>query len=731
MSPFISSLKCRKCSSGLFLAFLPVIWVSTGCTTGAPTVQFQSHRTRVDVDLYPTTSFMQGRVTMDLYKPSGVKLPEAGPIAVEFTLHPSLSVTRVVTAGADLHWWPVGEKKRDDEESGEPRTYRVFLENPVEALTLFITYEGVVHQDVEEGEVMGQVHNFAMRAHISDEGIYLAGASWYPELTYGENQLRPLTDYILTAGEIEGFKLIASGETDRTLTDETGRLAWRSPYPLDGMALVGGPLEVHSDVHNNTKIDVYLRPESAQHAPGLLRTIKVFLDRYEPLLGSYPANEYAVVENFFSSGFAFPTFNLMSTQVINMGPRGQMRHGMFDHELVHSWLGNGVFVRYTAGNWCEALTSYCTNYYGFVLDGDEKGARRKRMNFVHFLSRMDEEKDKPLATFGLENGASRSVGYDKGAFVFHMLARQIGQDVFWRGVQRFIRQNMGEYASWVDLQEAFEVESGEDLSYFFEQWVYGRGAPRIEINYARYDPTGRMLQMEISQGEDEFDLDLPVRLVHENGELDLIIPLNHSALEVMHGLGMVPHRVMIDPDYHVFRRISLDEVMPTTAKTRYGDAFASVVPAEMDSEQYGKMKEWFASAFEEDERIELIAGDIEEGALAERCVLILGDAALDPYVSGFLTAIDFPVRFMPGEFEYGGTVYSDPSQAVMCTARHPGVEGGGVTVIFANSANAVPRAQVIPYYPYSMVVFQGGMRKEFFDFERLEGTSITHLEKQP
>ena len=65
-----------------------------------------------------------------------------------------------------------------------------------------------------------------------------------------------------------------------------------------------------------------LRPESAGHAPRLLDAVAGYLDLYQPLIGPYPFRQFTIVENFFSSGFAFPGFTLLSSQVIQMGERG-------------------------------------------------------------------------------------------------------------------------------------------------------------------------------------------------------------------------------------------------------------------------------------------------------------------------------------------------------------------------------------------------------------------------
>ena len=128
-----------------------------------------------------------------------------------------------------------------------------------------------------------------------------------------------------------------------------------------------------------------LRPTSAARAPRLLDAIASYLDLYQPLLGAYPYSEFTVVENFFSSGFAFPGFTLLSSQVIEMGERG-LRPGYLDHELLHNWWGNGVLASRRSGHWAEALATYCANYMRPVLEGRSEQGRAQRRSVAETLS---------------------------------------------------------------------------------------------------------------------------------------------------------------------------------------------------------------------------------------------------------------------------------------------------------------------------------------------------------
>lgn len=680
---------------------------STGCAT-APRLSMQAERCRIEVRMDPLAHSLVGRTVLDLVRTGGDAIPTGQqPVAVELLLHPDLKITQVQTSGArGKYRGRVRADPTDEDEEFAPQKHVIVLDNPVESLTLFVDYEGRLFQDVSAGEVLGEIHNFMMRAHIGEEGIYLGDGYWYPEPVADEDADPILADYVLIADPVPGLELAASAQRDPVLSEQTGRLAWRAPYPVDGMVLVGGPHEIHRATHNNVAINLHLKPSQSGHAEGLVDAVRRNLDRYEPLIGPYPAEEFAIVDNFFSSGFAFPTFTLLSSDVINMGKRLQTRHGMLDHEILHCWWGNGIHVDPQDGNWCEALTSYATNYYGYVLDGDEENARRKRRNYVHFLGRLRPEDDKPLGTYEQDDGCGRNIAYHKGAMVFHMLARKIGQENFWAAMRRMTEEYVGAYASWDDIRRLCEEISGVSLDTFFRQWVRGSGAPRLSLGSARYDSADQTFTVDISQGEPPFELEVPIRITHAGGSTDIALPVSTESEEISVPLEVVPMSVELDPEYHVFRRVPLDEIVPTTAGTRYGSAFACVLPTGEVHESYTSLQSIFQRSFEEDEYITRTVGSIETGALAERCALILGDAVHDPYVAGFLSAIEFPVRFTDEGFEFDGVTYADAGHALLCTVAHPGVAGGGVTVLYANSEEAIPSARGVPMYDRSLVIFE-------------------------
>ncbi len=712
------------CSKPGFLAIVAIVMAGFGCAR-PQLLSMRAVRYDLDLHLDPPTHALSETTILELQRTDDEPLSEGRRTAVKLAMHPALKILDVSDGMQSLDFRVARRGDFRPKATFRPTEYHVFFPEPVDAATLTITAQGPLEQDAQAGENAGAIHNFSMRAHIGEDGIYLAGGSWYPQPVSGEDQRPSAADFSVSIDPVSDMALAVSADRDRRESSLSEPNRWHTTYPIDHLAVVGGPHEVYTTEYNGVSISLHLKPSQAQHRDGLMQTVQRILDRYQPLLGAYPAKDFTIVDNFFSSGFAFPTFTLLSSAVIDMGERSQTAHGYIDHEMLHCWWGNGVLVDERDGNWCESLTSYFTNYYGHVLDDAPQEARRKRRNYSHFLSRLKPEHDKPLGTFGQKNGCGRGIAYNKGAAVFHMLAKKMGQETFFAAMRRFSKEYVGRYADWNAIRRACEAESGLDLERFFSDWVHGSGAPTLSVEHVIYDSSDQALTLTLSQGDTAMDLDVPIRLHRKSGSEDITVGLAQSQADVRIEMAHPPERIEIDPDYHVFRKVSLDEIIPTTNKTRAGEALLTLLPDGDVCEKYASVQSIFESSFDEDEHSVMAAADITSGALSDQSLLILGSAVHHPAVQELLGELGSEVEWTSEGFKFDGAFYSDPGDAILCTLANPKLEKGGITIVYANSEEAIPKPMNIPFYDRSLVIFQNGAAEVRADFEPREMIEVT------
>ncbi|MEM7584655.1 MAG: hypothetical protein AAF560_14795 [Acidobacteriota bacterium] len=697
----------------LFASILLVTCLLVGCTTAPLEVRPVSQK--LDVRLDPVTKRLAATSVTEVEVMDVGEKPRRRAV-VELELHPDLAVTSVTAHGATLAKHVIRLPKDRGEGRVAPATVRLVVEEPAASLRFDIDYEGELWQDVAAGEVAGQVHNFAVQAHVGEEGVYLEPSGyWYPRLKISRDAAagRLLSDYELITDPIDGFELVAGLEAvDGDAAD--GRLHWKSPFPLDGLVLLGGPLERHSRVHDGITLHAVVAPGKEAVAQDILAASAEYLDRYQPLIGPYPFREFTVLEAFFSSGFAFPTCTQIAGSQLSEFKQYR-RHGYLDHELLHNWWGNGVFMDPEDGNWCEALTTYLANYAGYVLDGDGEGARKQRRNYSNFLSAIEPERDKPLGTFGFADGAGRGIGYQKGAAVFHMLERKIGSDALLAGLRILTEEQMGRHIGWKVIREAMERASGHDLAAFFGDWVRSGGAPRLEMTAAEWRDGERHVLVTLEQSGTDFELDVPLRLHYGDRWVDEVVTIDGERQQVevpCEPAGLTA--IELDPDYHLFRKLKPAEIMPTSALTRRAERLVIVLPDGEVPAAYRTVADSFRRTLLGGgetpepgyEVVERSATELVPEELAEASVLLLGSAVRSAAAQSLLARSRSPVRWDKASFHVGERHYPGAGEAVYFTVHHPDRADLGLTVYYGNSERALSNHRVLDFYPNSLLVFE-------------------------
>ncbi len=739
-------VECRNCSAAgtkILLTLAVGLMLVTGC---AQPFHVRATDYQIIADINPETHALKAHANITLVPIDGRPLPE-GPVWIALDLNKNLKPSDIRVTGADLQRT---SKVRplytpDDKDHSKRKiayaSHKLYLENATDEIRVSIDYEGELEQDVASGEKVGEIHNFGVSAHIGPEGIYLSPSGhWCPTPSIDDlDQLDPkylLADWTLQTSVPEDTALIASARREG---EHDGRTNWKSPHRLTGMTLTGGKHDVWSRHEGGVQISVHMQwAEDKDEREANEKIAQTYLDQaaryiadYEPLLGPFPYDQYTIVENFFSSGFAFPMMTLFGPVVMHMGDNS-FRHGYLDHELVHSWWGCGVDVDPRDGNWCESLTSYCTNYYGFVINNDEFGARKKRRNESNFLSRVKPKYDKPLGTYGKPGGCGRGIAYSKGSAVFHMLSREIGQEAFWTACRDITKRLVGRHASWDDLKGAFEEASGRNLDTFFAQWIRGSGAPALRLLDARYDRSKGELYVSIEQGDTDFDFDLNLRLEYGAGHRDIVVPVTESKETLIIPLSDSPDFVQLDPDYHTFRKLQRSEIMPTTATTKVAKSLTIVMPPGELLEAY----ETVAAAFEKPVKakddgsvVRTVADNaLTAETLAGRSVLVLGEAVRHPAVQELLERTESPVRWTEAGFAVDDDAFDEPNHAVMMTLHHPDSPDDGLTVYAGNSDEALVNAAILGFYANSLLVFECGERCEVVvrrDFESNQRVEVS------
>jgi len=417
---------------------------------------------------------------------------------------------------------------------------------------------------------------------ISREGAYLTG-DWYPAVE------SPLSLFSLKVHVPKGFQAVA--EADTVAIAESGQpnlVAFEFPHPVPAIHLVMAPYVVARERFRAIEIATYLLPEDQGLAQQYLAYTRRYLQMYEEMLGPYPFRRFAVVENILPTGYGMPTFTLLGRQVLKLPFIPETSLG---HEILHSWFGNSVYVDYSSGNWSEGLTSYLADQHYAVLRGE--GAQYRKNVLEEYESYVHGDNEIEVRHFlSGEDRALRAVGYGKTAMIFHMLEGRIGADAFNAGLKTLIRERRFKITSWADLQRVFSQASGQDLRDFFRFWLDRKGAMEITAAQPRVSESGKAYRLDLPLRVEgtSFPVEIPVSVLTSAGSERRAVKMTTSEQTVTLSMNSPPRRLVIDPDYDLFRMLSPSERRPLWSRL-LGDPTRTLALPERNGDKYSSLTE--------------------------------------------------------------------------------------------------------------------------------------------
>lgn len=474
--------------------------------------------------------------------------------------------------------------------------------------SLEIRYEGVFggNGNAENLENAGVVKG----GIVSTEAVSLTG-NWYPSVN-------GLAHYRLSALVPAGFTAISEADEITYKAVPEGReYSFRFAHPVNGIDLAAGNYREVRATTGGIDIYAYFFPEDVSLAETYIEYTKKYIEMYNKLLVHYPYRRFSVVENILPTGYSMPTFTLLGREVVRLPFIVRTSLG---HEITHQWFGNYVYADFSKGNWLEAVTSYLSDQLYQEQQG--KGWEYRKKILTDYQSYVSPQKDFPLRDFRQRTDfASAAIGYGKGAMLFHMLRKMVGDETFFQTIRRFIEANKFRNATWEDIRRSFEAGYGKDLGWFFSQWLDRKGIPSIVVK----DPGALVLKgvpsasFELFQEKEPYRLNVPLNIVTAKGEEKKALELDKEKQYFDITVRENPQKLVIDGNYDVMRRLQEDELPPVISRL-LGDEKKLIVYSGNSSDIYSGLIETFkAEGFTPKEAKDLKDDDIRTSSL-----LVLG-----------------------------------------------------------------------------------------------------------
>ena len=540
---------------------------------------------------------------------------------------------------------------------------------------------------------------------IDTVGVYLAGASdWVP--LFGEK----LMTFELTVTLPPEWDVVSQGKrTVHTHLNSKRITRWVSAEPMEEVFLIAAKFSEYLKPAGSVDVMAFLRTPDETLANKYLETTAQYLEMYRKLIGPFPFAKFALVENFWETGYGMPSFTLLGEKIIRFP---FILNSSYPHELLHNWWGNSAYVDFKKGNWCEGLTVYMADH--LIKEQRGQGANYRRSTLQKYTDYVTPENDFPLDKFLSRSSApTEAVGYGKSMMLFNMLRDQIGDEAFIKTMQVFYRQNKYKFASFDDIRLAAEQVTGKKLKPFFDQWVHRTGAPELRLSGVErtHRSNGYSLAFTLAQvqAEKPFSLLVPVAITFADETVIKKIDFSKRRQTFTLDLKKKPLLLQIDPQFQLFRRLHPNEIPPSLSRIFGSKKLLMLLPAKApkaEQERYRRLaKLWSADP---SKQIEIKTDDAVQTLPADRAVWLFGNQ------NKFRSVIEkglaaYPARLSGDKITLRKTTLSLSQNSVIVSVRHPNNPNSAVVWLTAATDEAVPGlARKLPHYgKYSYLGFEG------------------------
>ena len=336
---------------------------------------------------------------------------------------------------------------------------------------------------------------------------------WYPAWDYPNDRMTfdlslTVPDRFVTAanGQLVGRQPAGGGlRTDRWVLEK--------PHVNYLTAFAVGEYTIITDTYrrqdgSTIPLAYFVEPDEALNAMLVFGETPAMMKYFEDKLGlAYPWENYKqiCVRDFTARGMENTTATIMYDK-LQHDARARLDYTGTDliiHELAHQWFGNLLTCR----NWAHLpLNEGFASYFERLYLEEAQGMGEAQYQTIQDRNLYLEEaksKLRPVIWYNYDdpNELYDRHTYQKSALVLHQLRYELGDDVWWQGVRKYVRDNAFQQVVLEDFQQAMQEAAGKQLGGFFEQWYRRPGHPELEVTHS-YDRGRGLYDVHVKQVQD-------------------------------------------------------------------------------------------------------------------------------------------------------------------------------------------------------------------------------------
>ncbi|MBI3939471.1 MAG: tetratricopeptide repeat protein [Acidobacteria bacterium] len=421
--------------------------------------------------------------------------------------------------------------------------------------TLQIGYEGTLER--EDYAFLDK--NQSATGYIGDEAAYLMfSARWFP---VHDPLFDPATAEFSVTVPL-GFSAVVAGTPKPVKTQGiTEVFDWEISRPSNQWSLVIGKLREQKFAAGQVPVHVFTPDRSEMRPEAVTQQLSAILTFFQKELPGYPFGDLTLVEipGDVRDEMAGPGVIYLPAEMLQ-GP--QVSDVELARRMALQWWGLGVLPQ----NPQDVMLSDGAAFYlaAKYLESRNKEEYQDEILKLAVLALKYENRSSISNAFslGFRSEEYQSIVGGKGAWVLYMLEDIMGRDQVLSLLKEFAAASLGRQALLSDLKAKASSSSGQDLQWFFAQWIETTGVPDMEVDYTVYKLAdgGFRIAGTVKQNLDLFRMPLRVAVETEQKREMQTVQVEGKTTHFDIKSATRPVRVVLDPEQKLLRNSTDMEV---------------------------------------------------------------------------------------------------------------------------------------------------------------------------
>lgn len=397
---------------------------------------------------------------------------------------------------------------------------------------------------------------------------------WFP--CYDAPNDRATSEIIATVAS--KYQVISNGElieTQQHQAEGTTTYHWRmdTPFPSYLVSIVVGEYREIKQEADGIPVNHYVYKDQERDAPASFASVPQMIKFYAQRLGHpYPFKKYAEIMAYdFGGGMENITATTMSdTSVRDHRALIDYDDTLSAHELAHEWFGDLITCRDWSDLWLnEGFASFMTSAWLEHAHGDQEYLEDMMRAREQVLQGYKNNGGRPVSTRYFDDSESLfdENSYARPKVILNMLRQILGEKAFWQALHHYIETNRGRgLVTTADLARAIEESSGQNLDWFFDQWIYKMGQPDLLVE-SKYNEKTHQVDIKVKQQQQAdktqpwfevasvFRLPLEIAVTTPAGTKIFPVTINQREQEFHLPVANTPLFINFDRGDHILKNI--------------------------------------------------------------------------------------------------------------------------------------------------------------------------------